>query len=650
MKSYGGRIKPSFDYLEVAYNIYKDACDACVAEVSHRDLKTIRSRVNDEGISFLTITLPSFASDFENCLENGMIDSTHFRCFRKCGAIPAFLQGMLSRIFDKETGRINDVKVLNSPDTIAPTIAAIRQICLSFKKVELPCTPERERAALENFIATERSFEMFTLPREQQEKYNLVCFMLWNRIMRTIRLDTLLPRHGPGATAERVSGNQKFVWRRWHHRLEPYLPLIDGGYPTSCGEPANNTEELELVEMVFEGEEQPVRVTPVPKTLKGPRIIAIEPCCMQYAQQGIRRELYSRIESYGLTRGHINFRDQSVNQVLALSSSKDGRLATIDLKDASDRVPVDLALEMFQGNPDLRDFIGACRSTRAEMPDGSIIGPLRKFASMGSALCFPVEAMYFYTICVMALLDVHNLPVSPRNIYNVSRDVYVYGDDIVVPSDVATAVLDRLREYNCMPNSRKTFYRGNFRESCGVDAYLGFPVTPVYVGTAFPKNRRQVREILSWVATANHFYKKGYMRSALSAFDRLEKILGVLPSVSETSPALGRNFHWVSPKPLKKRWNEKYQRLEIRCWVPGPVYRTDRLEGYGALQKSLMRLNSRETIEPYKTRSKMPVDSFLERINREASTDVKHLERSALHGAAALHRRWVPADKAELSV
>jgi hypothetical protein len=638
------------DWLEVAYTVYKDACDACVAEVSHRDLKTIRSRVNDEGISFLTITLPSFASDFESCLEQRRIDPTLFRCFRKSGAIPAFLQGMLGRIFDKETGRVNDVEITNSPDTIASLVGAIRQICLSFKKVELPCTPERERAALENFIATEHSFEMFALPREQQEKFYLVCSMLWGNVLRTIRLDSLLPRHGPGATAERASGNQKFVWKRWHHRLEPYLPLIDSGYPISCGELPFRGSELELVEMVFEDMEQPVRVTPVPKTLKGPRIIAIEPCCLQFAQQGIRRELYSRIESYWITRGHINFRDQSRNQSLAMSSSFDGRLATIDLKDASDRVPLDLALEMFQGNPDLRDFIEACRSTRAEMPDGTVVGPLRKFASMGSALCFPVEAMYFYTICVIALLEEQNLPVSLWNIFRVSRDVYVYGDDLVVPASVATAVLDRLREYNCRPNDRKTFYRGNFRESCGVDAYLGRSVTPTYVGTAFPKNRRQVHEILSWVATANHFFAKGYIRTALSAFDRLEKILGELPSVSETSPALGRNHHWVPRKPPVKRWNPEYQCLEIRCWVPGPVYRTDELDGYAALQKCLMRLEGREAPEPYKTRSKFPIDSFLERIAQEAAMDVDHLKQSAQHGAATIKRRWVPVDKAGISV
>ena len=638
------------DWLEVAYSIYSDACNACVAEVSRRDLKTIESRVNDEGISFLTITLPTFAQDFERSLDEGWIDSTRFRCFRKRGAIPAFLQGMLSRIFDKETGRINDDQVLNSPDTITRTVAAIRQICLSFKKVELPCTPERERAALENFIAIESSFDMFQLSPQKRQLFSDVSFMLWNRVLRTIRLDTLLPRHGPGATAERVSGNQKFAWRRWHDRIEPYLPLLDSGFPISIWDARFERSELDQVKIVYEDEEQPVRVTPVPKTLKGPRIIAIEPCCLQFAQQGIRRELYSRIESYWITTGHVNFRDQSINQSFAMSSSNDGRLATIDLKDASDRVPLDLALEMFQGNPDLQGFIEACRSRRAEMPDGRIIGPLRKFASMGSALCFPVEAMYFYTICVIALLELQNLPVSLWNIFKVSRDIYVYGDDLLVPADVATAVIEWLREYNCRPNEHKTFYTGKFRESCGVDAYLGSSVTPTYVGTALPYHRRQVREILSWVASANHFYKKGYWRTALLAFERLEKILGALPSVSEESPALGRNFSWVPLKPPKKRWNEDLQRFEIKCWVPAPVYRADPLDGFAALQKCLVRLENKKSFEPYRTRSKSPIDGYLDRIDRETAIDPLHLERTAQHGAAALKLRWVPVNLSGISV
>jgi len=473
---------------------------------------------------------------------------------------------------------------------------------------------------MESFIENERSFNVFPLPREDDDFFKSTSSVLWDNIMGVLRLDMLVPRHGPGQTAERISGNRKYRWRFWHHRLEPYFPILDTGYPISIGELDFESKELKMVSMVHSDQETPARVILVPKTLKGPRLIACEPCCNQYTQQAIRRELYSLLDRYHVTSGHIEFTDQTINGKLALQSSRDGQLATIDLSDASDRVPVGYALYMFRSNPDLKDAIEACRSTKTSLPDNTLVNQ-RKFAPMGSALCFPVEAMYFYTLCVMALLKSHNLPVSHANVFKVSRDVYVYGDDILVPTDHVATVLEILAKYNCKINSNKTFYTGKFRESCGVDAYDGHNVTPVYVNRPRPRSRQQVKEILSWTAAGNHFQKKGYLRTASLLFRRVERILGKLPGIFENSPVLGRVSIWYLDPP--KRWNKKYQRSEVLCWTQGQVFRTDRLDGYAALQKSLMKLEGLKTLD--------------------APRDKLHLERSALHGEVALRRRWVPA-------
>jgi hypothetical protein len=609
------------DLLEVMQAIYYDACAHCNASVSERDLKTIRSRVENEGLSFLTITLPTFGKGFEKSLDQGFVAAADFNSFRKSGAIPAFLQGMLGQIFDTETGRINDEYLQRTtPQRVSRLIVSIRQICLAFKKLKIPCTPKRTAEALESFIENERTFNVLPLPKADHRLFEAVSAVLWDNLMGGLRLSDFRPKHGPGQTAERASGNRKYRWRRWHNRLEPYFPLLDSAFSASCGELGFSSQELKDVSVVHEDDEQPVRVITVPKSLKAPRIIAIEPCCMQYTQQAIASALMRALQSSVRTRGHINFSDQSVNQRLALSSSFDGRLATIDLSDASDRVPIGYALQMFRGNRDLLDAIEACRSTRAKMPDGRIVR-LRKFASMGSALCFPIEAMYFYTICVVALLRYHNLPVSHANVDKCSRDVYVYGDDILVPSDAALTVLDSLRKYNCKVNTSKTFFTGRFRESCGVDAYNGEQVTPLYVNRLPPENRQQPGSLVSWVATANHFASRGWYRVSQLFFNRVEKILGALPWVSETSPALGRYHPW--PTVPRKRFNRKLQRLEIRCWVTAPVYRTDRLVGYAALQKSLMKLEG--------------LTDLL------AQRDRFHLERSALHGEVAINLRWIPA-------
>jgi len=605
------------DLLELALSIYKDACAKCIADVSAlRDVQTMTSRVESEGLSFLTITLPAFANDFEKSLALGYVDSTFFRRFRKNGKIPAFLQGFTSLIFNQETGRINDeIHELFPHDYHSTIVDCVRQICLAFKKVEVDCTPARTYKSLQGFIAIEHSMETFSLLDEDAELFDSVSRVLWGNIFRDFDLERLIPHHGPGATADKRMGNQKFIWRVWHDRLEPYFPIAENGYSIS----AFDSSELDLVTVVSRDNEQPVRVVTVPKTLKSPRIIAIEPCVMQFAQQAIKDYLYKKLESHWLTAGHVNFLDQSINGSLALTSSNDGQLATIDLSEASDRVPRDLALLMFQSVPDLQESIDSCRSLKASLPWGEVIS-LKKFASMGSALCFPVESMYFYTICVAALLRFHNLPVTERNIFYVSRSVYVYGDDIIVPSTNAITILDYLQKYNCKVNTSKTFLTGKFRESCGVDAYNGDNVTPVYVRSIQPENRQQASEIISWVQTANLFYYKGFWSTARHMFSRVERITGVLPVVHESSPALGRTSflgHYSI-----ERWNRDTHSFEVRGWVPSPVYRTDPLEGYAALQKCLINLNLRD----------YPCDS----------SDSSTLERTALHGAVTLKRRWVP--------
>jgi len=623
------------DYLEMVHSIYLDACAMCPADVSDlRDLKTIRSRVEHEGLSFLTITLPMFAKGFELALAHGKFDSswksTHFRGFRFRGPIPAFLQGMVSQLFDRETGRIYDDTIIVK---LAQVVDSVRQICLTFKKLELSCSPNRVQEAFDNFANIERSLSESIIPDEDAKRFRLVSSVLWDNDVYRLRDCVLLPKHGPGATADRIAGNGKYVHRSWYERLDNYFPLFETAYVSS----AFQSEEVEHVTLLTKDQEYPVRVTPVPKTLKGPRIIAIEPVCMQYAQQALRSIIYDMIENSVMAAGHVNFRDQSVNQRLALNSSISGQLATIDLSDASDRVPRDLALDMFRAYPDFQGAIDACRSTSAILPDGRLISPLRKFASMGSALCFPIESMYFYTICVAALLEFHNLPVSSTNVFTVSRTVHVYGDDIIVPSDAAGIVLDYLQKYNCKVNSSKTFYSGMFRESCGTDAFAGTRVTPVYVRQVPPENKQHVQSLLSWSSTGNQFFRKGYIRTAEFLHQRCEKILRIYPEVSENSAGLGRNYRLGSVRP-RKRFNRKFHAPEIRAWIPSPVYRIDKLSGYAALTKSLLKLASRKTSSDIRNVLR---DVDLTSFTFVIEEDPRHLERSALYGAVALKLRWV---------
>jgi hypothetical protein len=607
------------DQLEMMEHIYIDASIKCVADVyDSRDLETIRSRVESQGSSFLTITLPSFCRDFEKSLEKGFVDPTYFKFFKKYGRIPAFLREFLGRLFDYTTGRKLIHENCEESNDIPTLVESVRQICLAYKKIEDSCSPKRTKAALRNFMELEDDFHHFSPEPAAVRQFSDFAAMLWGPLLGDLRLDNMVPRHGPGSTADKISGNRKYRWLVWYDRLENYFPFL--GNALSLG--AYESKEFEIVRFIPAEQELPVKVITVPKTMKSPRIIASEPVCMQFVQQAIRAALYRALESSQLVGGRISFTDQSINQRLALKSSRDDSFATIDLSDASDRVPLDLALRMFDTNPDLRDAIKACRSTSAMLPDGTLVGPLKKFASMGSALCFPIEAMYFYTICVMAQFKQQHLSVSFANLRKVCKRTYVYGDDIIVPTDQAATVLDYLQKYNCKVNIAKTFVSGSFRESCGMDAYDGYEVTPVYVRRHFPEGWHQAKELISLVSTASSFYLKGYWRTASFCYAMAEKISGPLPWVSDDSEGLGR----ISFLGLRssERWNYKYHRLEVKAVVPRSVYRSDMVDGYSALSKSLRGLEL------------LSQEEVLRR-------DRWHLERSALFGAVALQRRWVPA-------
>lgn len=597
-------------------SIYKDALTQCRGIAPDpRDINYVKSRVEQEGVSFLTITLPEFCKDFEKALQNSWIEPGAFRSFRKTLSIPSFLKGMMSTLFDGQSGRLIEHERNREDSYDCSTIVnSIRQICLAFKKVEIDCTPNRVNKAIKSYVQIEHELSSFVPSDADIDKFSTLSNILWPSVISSIRVSELSPHHGPGATADYISGNRKYNWRSWHDRLETYFPFLGNAISLS----AYDDRVFQDLEYISEEQEKPVRVVPVPKTLKGPRIIAIEPVCMQYIQQGIKDALYRNIQSCDITKGHVNFTDQSVNQSIALSSSKDGAFATIDLSEASDRVPLSLVSKMFDCHPDLWGAILSCRSHSASLPNGEVIHGLRKFASMGSALCFPIESMYFYTICVAALLDNANLPYTYRNAHKVSRDVFIYGDDIIVPRKDALSVLCYLQKYNCKVNTSKTFLNGKFRESCGVDAYDGEVVTPTYVRKLPPLNRRDSSSIISWVKTANLFYKRGFWSTCDYMFKHVEKILGyALPYVSDDSPGLGRQS-FLGYRTIE-RWNKTLQRFEVKTLVACPVFRQDKLTGYPALQK------------------------FFELGSHNENIDKKHLERSALHGAVTLKLRWVPA-------
>jgi len=600
-----------------------------------RDVKTLRLRCEHEGVSFLTLTLPSYCRAFERALERGQLAPGSFPHFKADAAgRPRFLGGFLRQIF-APTGELRG-------NARVDCILAVRQISLFCKKILLPCNSERVGSAIQAFVHCDE--EAADLP---ESELALAFRTTARAVVESLGLDALgdedppTAKHGPGATVEGLRGNAKWDHRVWTERLECVGYTYDlarwgkNAFPFGDGErPAEDRPTY-----LEPGDEPPVKVVTVPKTLSAPRVIAIEPTHMQYAQQGLKAVLVRALEDGYFTRGHVNFTDQSINQRLALEASKSGAYATLDMSEASDRVSHAHFWAAFAAAPRFRAWADAARSSRARLPSGEILS-LRKFASMGSALTFPIEATIFYLIIVASRLVRSGSTWGPSSILEMGRDVYVYGDDLIVPATEAPAICDDLEAFGLKVNRHKSFWTGQFRESCGVDAFGGRPVTPVYLRRACPTDRGDVSGLISSIATANQLWLAGYESAARLLRKQVEGLTGPLPAVVEESPCMG----WAGDSDFlpPRRVNRRLQRVEYRCWSAASVRRSDPLSGYGALAKCLRRL---EKPEPRWRRGEGQYPHFYgvpyEFV--EEPSDPEHLETSPRRYGLALKRTWVPA-------
>jgi hypothetical protein len=437
--------------------------------------------------------------------------------------------------------------------------------------------------------------------------------------------ETLVPRHGPGATADRLVGNGKFGLAEWTTRLESVFPYGDYGLPQLA-----SIDELDRVVFLEPGCERPVKVCAVPKTLRTPRIIAVEPACLQYMQQAISYSLIHRLEhvtelepttfqqSCELGRFFIGFADQEPNRFLARKGSLDGSLATLDLSEASDRVLNQHVELLFAGFPRLSEAVQATRSSKADVPGFGVI-PLAKFASMGSALCFPVEAMVFVTIVIAAIAKELCVPVNRKLIHDLRGKVRVYGDDIVVPVEYVRPVIDGLEAFGLKVNSHKSFWSGKFRESCGGDYYDGEWVTPIRLRRDLPRSLADGSEVVSLVAFRNLLYYGGYWRTVRKIDEWLEVLFkGHWSVVYPTAAGLGRLsfLDYLIP----------YQDMRIHPRTHVPLVRGVRvratipespISGSGALLKFLIK------------RSVVP------------SQDEKHLERQGRPKSVHTKLGWI---------
>lgn len=574
------------------WNIVADEYAAICRVDATLDKGYVESRVGSEGFSFLTITLTNFTKAFERALSEGgtttgtacLPQDQPFVGFQRNtrSGIPNFLGNFLGLIFDSQWGTL-----LEEPNLDA--IRAVRQLTLMFGKILLPCSEERVRGAFRQYLECEQELKRSDEARSSEllEDFRQASLLLWGDAMQQVDEDIyygrIIPKHGPGSTADRLVANAKWNQLEWTERLEKEFPFGDYLIPNA----RYHLEYLPIVKFLEPGAERPVRVITVPKTLKTPRIIAIEPTCMQYMQQGISRSLVPALEQSYSRRGIVGFTDQTVNHRMARHGSMTGKLATLDLSEASDRVSNQLVRQMTSNFPHLHDGIDACRSRSADVH--GYVFRLTKFASMGSALTFPIEAMVFSTIVFMGIAQAKQRPLTEALIQEYRKSVRVYGDDLIVPTDCANWIKTFLGLFGLRVNDSKSFTEGNFRESCGKEYFRGSDVSVCRVRRVIPSGPEDVSEILSLSAFRNQAYWLGLWQTAKYCDDILGKILGkrFYPIVEATSPLIGRESI-VYPADVAGIDVKTHQPV-VMGWYPVIKIPEKELDGVGALMKCLSR-------------------------------------------------------------
>ena len=586
------------------------------------DYKKLLQRTNTEGVSFLTITLPTFAKDFERSLDQGFIAPSQFQGFAKVrgGSIPAFLQGMTEQVFDRQSGVLLDKPHIAS-------IRAVRQLTLMFGKINVDCSEARKLAAVRSYIECEKEVRKndettsVAALNELSSMSFLIFGNLFAEIERKLAFADLLPKHGPGATADRLRGNAKFDVSEWPARLNHSFPWDDYAIPNPRFSDTEMYQDPDrpCINLLEPGAERPVRVVLVPKTLKTPRVIAIEPTAMQYCQQALRGAFYEMLEAkvvrnkffpdaHNLAYGMIGFTDRAPNQRMAKTGSFSGTLATLDLSEASDRVSNRHVMALFSRFPRLLVGVQDCRSTKADVPGHGVI-PLSKFASMGSALTFPMEAVVFLTIIFLGIQDALNRNLTREDILSLREEVRVYGDDLIVPVDYVQSVMNRLALYGYKVNQAKSFWTGRFRESCGSEFYAGVDVSIERVRREFPSSRSDVQEIVSLVSLRNRLYMAGFRDTVEWLDKQVGNYLPHYPLVRPTSPVLGR---WSDLGYEAMKFDQLLHRPLVRGYVAVSKPPISPVSGQGALMKCFL----------YRGSEPLDVD-HLERQGRPHAVDIK---------------------------
>jgi len=338
----------------------------------------------------------------------------------------------------------------------------------------------------------------------------------------------------------------------------------------------------------------------VPKNLKVSRSICMEPNTLMFFQQAVLRQFLELVGKSSMSI-FIDIEDQTRNKELSQAGSLTSEIDTLDLSAASDSLSLDLVKKVFP--PSWKIPMIATRSHSVYLPDGSVRS-IKKFAPMGSALCFPTQCLIFASVCIYAAClytyDVENVNgdflgwLTPSTINRVVRmfsdkpgyfgsrlfqPLAVYGDDICVDrrlTDIVKSILSRL---GFVVNDSKSFCGSQaFRESCGGFYLNGSDITPLYFRVKGVREKLTPSHIVSQVHLINECWRRGYkklyrfLHNSLMTWGCLRRYRNTVSkknSIPYVSDLDQFGIYVTEPKNshLRFRVHTDYQRDEVRCWT-----------------------------------------------------------------------------------
>jgi len=329
---------------------------------------------------------------------------------------------------------------------------------------------------------------------------------------------------------------------RLMRRLNPYLASYD------------KKSGFELVEC------RGSKLSVVPKNDDTGRTIAVQPLGNMALGLGLARVLEDALQCVGFdiksrVRGNGKTSPQHErNKRLARLGSLTSKYATLDLKSASDLITLPLLDLLWPG--DVASFIHTIRCEYTHIP-GVGDRRLHMVGTMGEGFTFP-----FMTLTMLALVYATarvNRGYGVRHHFISNEHYAVFGDDIIVPTELFSHTCEVLHAAGLLVNTDKSYSTGAFRESCGGDYLNGEDVTPFYVKAldTLPQLYVALNLTLDFCAVHSVFFKRtiSFLISEIRKRSEDRKVLFVPewhnPDEGLLSPEAPKEYMYLRYRPAR---------------------------------------------------------------------------------------------------